>query len=231
MTLVRRQLAAFTLSALLVPGILVPEVLEAGDAKPPQEPSSPASSAEANPQTNRQDDQPADYSGKRSRVRLGGISVGAGFGYSSGPAWGRGYGGPGYGYWGPGAWNSMFWDPWLGPGMWPAMSFVHPGYWNGFAPGPGGGEVELRTPNKEDTVTIDGAYAGVAKDLKSFWLEPGVYVVGVSDEDGNVFEKKIYVLSGKTLRLNAVLAPAATDAETEPSASSDASGRKESATP
>lgn len=65
----------------------------------------------------------------------------------------------------------------------------------------------LRTPHKDDTVMVDGAYAGLAKDLKTFWLQPGVYLVGVTAANGRSFEKKIYVLSGKTLRISATLSP------------------------
>lgn len=157
---------------------------------------------------------PVDYSGG-SGIRLGGVFVGAGATFGNGPYWGPGrYGsGPyGFGWYGYFPWMSPLWSPWFaspfGPAFgWPAASWIHPGYWGGFAQSPGAGEVLLRTPHKDDTVMVDGAYAGLAKDLKGFWLEPGVYLIGVAAENGDSFEKKIYVLSGKTLRINATLSP------------------------
>jgi hypothetical protein len=131
------------------------------------------------------------------RVRLGGVSVSGG--YSHG--WGPGYWGPGY--WGP-YWRSpllwSYYDPfWYG-------SWMYPGYYTGYAQGPGMGEVKLAASDKDAVVLIDGAYAGEARKLKSMWLEPGVYNLEVRHGDTS-FERRIYVLSGKTLELRAELKP------------------------
>ena len=49
---------------------------------------------------------------------------------------------------------------------------------------------------------LDGALAGKADKLKNMWLEPGAYNLEV--RSGNKqFSQKVYVLSGKTLRLTA----------------------------
>jgi hypothetical protein len=129
-----------------------------------------------------------------TRVRLGGVSVSGG--YYSGPGW------YGPGYWSPAWWGPAMWRPW-GP-MWADPlwygAWAHPGYWNGFLQGPGMGEVKLSKPSEEAMVYLDGAYAGPAKKLKSMWLEPGVYSLEVRD-DGRTWQRKIYVLSGKTLAL------------------------------
>jgi hypothetical protein len=131
--------------------------------------------------------------GSRHRVRIGGISVGAGYSRWGGyPLWGAPYWG-GYGLWG-----YPYYDP-----SWPGFG-VHPGFYNGFAYGPGMGEVKLKAP-RDSEVYVDGAYAGPANKLKSMWLEPGVYSVEVRDESGASYEKRIYVLSGKTLNLRAHL--------------------------
>lgn len=134
--------------------------------------------------------------GDRPRVRLGGIS--AGVGYSSGPAWyGRGYpyGLPfayGYGYqpwWG-------FYDPfWYSP-------WIHSGLYRGFGQGPGMGEIKLNA-NKNASVYLDGAFAGMAGKLKSMWLEPGIYELQVTGTGGEDYRRKLYVLSGKTLQIKA----------------------------
>jgi len=129
------------------------------------------------------------------RVRLAGVSVSGG--YWSGPAWGPGYygWGPGLYGWGPGymwgpAWYNLMWY----------SGWAHPGYWTGFAQGPGMGEVKL-SADRDAMVYVDGAYAGSAGKLKSIWLEPGKYDVEIRDDGGRTWSRKIYVLSGKTLAL------------------------------
>lgn len=197
----------------------------AGDAKPPVTEDPPAGKSASSPASGHGDyEQPVDYS-RGTRVRLSGISVGAGVGFYNGPAWGPGWYGPGW--YGPRMWNALWWDPWFASPYWSGWampaSWIHPGYWGGFGQTPASGEIELRTPNKDDAVMIDGAFAGRAKDLKSFWLPPGIYVISVVDGDGNSFERKVYVLSGKTLRLTATLSPP--DAEPAPATKPEAETR------
>jgi hypothetical protein len=135
------------------------------------------------------------------RVRLGGVSVSAG--YASGPAWwGPGYWGPYYGGYGPGLWRP--WGPaWFDP-FWYG-GWAHPGFWRGFAQGPGMGEIKLNSAPKEASVYLDGAYAGQVAKLKTMWLEPGIYQLEVRDDGGATWQKKIYVLTGKTLDLRPAL--------------------------
>jgi hypothetical protein len=132
------------------------------------------------------------------RVRIGGISVNAG--YYNGPMW---Y--PYYGYGGgfyPGWSRYYMYDPfWYSP-------WLHPGLYTGFGYQPNMGEVKLNSPNKEAAVYIDGAYAGPAEKLKSLWLEPGAYNLEVRDAGGQRYERRVYVLSGKTLQIQAKLEPA-----------------------
>jgi hypothetical protein len=78
-------------------------------------------------------------------VRLGTISVGAGYGYYSGPAW--------FGYYPP-----FFYDPWIG-----YSSFASPVY---FVPQPDKGQVSLQGSYKDAEVYLDNAYAGTAATLK-----------------------------------------------------------------
>jgi hypothetical protein len=63
------------------------------------------------------------------------------------------------------------------------------------------GEIKLNDAPKEAMVYLDGAYAGQVAKLKSMWLQPGVYQLEVRDDAGSAWERKIYVLSGKTLDL------------------------------
>jgi hypothetical protein len=70
----------------------------------------------------------------------------------------------------------------------------------GFSRGEGLGEVKLDTEAKGASVYIDGGYAGQAKDRRSMWLRPGTYDLRLRD-DGRIYEQRVYVLSGKTLRV------------------------------
>ena len=133
----------------------------------------------------------------RTRVRLGGIYVGAGYSRYSG-YYPYGFGYPYWRYWGP--YWSPFWDYYV-----PMYYPFHPGFYNGFARGPNMGEVKLKAQPRDASVYIDGAYAGVAADLKTIWLEPGAYNLEVK-ADSRQFARRIYVLSGKTLRIDAGLA-------------------------
>jgi hypothetical protein len=128
----------------------------------------------------------------RPRVRLGGISIGAGYSHFSGPGFGY------YPYYGYGPYGYLY-DPFL-YGM-----YLHPGYVSGFGYGPGMGEVKLKSDDKSAWVFLDGALAGKADRLKTIYLEPGAYNLEVRSGDKR-FGQKIYVLSGKTLRLTAGLA-------------------------
>jgi len=119
-------------------------------------------------------------------VHLGTISIGAGYGYS-GPYWPGGYWA---GYYPPpffGGWYDPFWAPYYSP--------VY------YAPQVNNGQVNLQTSDKNAEVYLDGAYAGPASKLKSFWLAPGVYQLEVRATGQAPQEKRIYVLTGKTLKI------------------------------
>jgi hypothetical protein len=124
-------------------------------------------------------------------LRLGAVSVGAGYGWFSSP--------PYYPYslypFSP-FYSSLFQDPYWG-------YFYPAGYFNY---NDGKGEVRLSAPKQAD-VYLDNAYAGKAEKLKSIWLEPGAYDLSVSDLDRASYHQRIYVLSGKSLRITAKLEP------------------------
>jgi hypothetical protein len=129
----------------------------------------------------------------KTRVRLGGISVGGFY---------RHYSNLNY---------YPYYDPFFGPYYWwpyydLAFASYHPGFYNGFARSSGMGEVKLQA-QKGAEVLIDGAYAGFAEDLKSIWLHPGAYDLEVNAQGSQSFKKRIYVLSGKTVRIVATLRP------------------------
>jgi hypothetical protein len=135
----------------------------------------------------------ADGSSKWPRVRLGGIVVGAGYSHFSG---GRFYGYPGYGYPGWG-YTSAIYDPFF------YGIPLYAGNFYGYGPQAGRGEVKLHSVSKDASVFLDGAFAGEAGKLRTMWLDPGVYDLEVKPRIGTAYQKRIYVLSGKSLRIDA----------------------------
>jgi hypothetical protein len=118
-------------------------------------------------------------------VRLGTVSVGAGYGYYSGPVW------PGY-Y--PPFFYDPFYDPWIGYSFYPSPIYL--------VPQPDKGQVSLQGSYDDSEVYLDNAYAGTAATLKKFWLAPGVYELEVRPKDQAPKKKRIYVLTGKTLKVS-----------------------------
>ncbi len=114
-------------------------------------------------------------------VRLGTISIGGGYGYYSGPVWA--------GYYPP-----FLYDPWIGYSFFPAPVYL--------VPQPDKGQVSLQGSDKDAEVYLDNAYAGTAASLKKFWLAPGVYDLEVRPKDQPPKKKRIYVLTGKTLKVS-----------------------------
>ncbi len=119
------------------------------------------------------------------RIHFGGVMISAGYSHYSGY--------PYYGYYPP---YSYYDDPFL----W--TPFYAPGYFGGFNHRPGLGDVKIQVPDRGATVYLNGAYAGQLSDLKNIWLQPGVYHLEVRDSQSRLTQK-IYVLSGKTLKIAA----------------------------
>jgi hypothetical protein len=135
---------------------------------------------------------------KQTRVYLGGVSLSSGYNRFSGPTY---WGTPFYGYYG-----SQFWTP-----FWPSHS-PHDGLAvSGFYPaqnfqrGPNMGEIKLQADPTTASVFINDAYAGRVQDLRSMSLEPGVYNLRIETEGRPGFARRVYVLSGKTLEIEANL--------------------------
>jgi hypothetical protein len=143
-----------------------------------------------------------ESSGSQTHLRLGGIVVSAGYTHF----------GPGvypYGFpYGPfySPISAAWWDPFRGffPVNYPA------GYFN---QGDGKGEVKLNDAPKSASVYLNGGYAGTVEHLKSFWLDPGVYDLVLSTPDGSEYQQRVYVLTGKTLKIEAKLAKPIADGE------------------
>lgn len=130
---------------------------------------------------------------RKTRVKLGPVTVGGFYSHLSGPGY--------YGY------------PYYSRYSYPYAPFYHPGFFPGFGPAADKGEVKLQAEPKTAEVFLDGAYAGVAGDLKSMWLDPGAYNLTVKAEQRAPFAQRIYVLTGKTLRITAHPGPEKAEAK------------------
>ncbi len=156
--------------------------------------------------TKQEQSKPADNKGsakpeRKTHVRLGTVTVGAFYSRYSLPLY---YGYP-CGYW-PGA---LYREPYWGN----CVYSFRPAYFVSYLPGPDKGEVKLRVNAKDADVYLDGAYAGKAEHLKSMWLEPGAYDLEVTAKRQAAFHRRIYVLTGKTLRIDAALVPEKREAQ------------------
>ena len=126
------------------------------------------------------------------RIHLRGVSVGVGYSHFSRPYYPSFY--PPYysGYY-PGFWPGYYgWDPFWSPYGSPLAYNVR---------SDDKGEVHLKDASPQSEVYIDGAYAGLVKDLRTLWLAPGAYNVEVRTPNREPVQKKIYVLTGKTLNV------------------------------
>ncbi len=116
-------------------------------------------------------------------IRFGGITVSAGYAHYSGP----GYYAYGYPY---------FYDPFWSPFPWYA-----PAYYSVAMNRPMG-VLRLTGTDANSEVFIDGGYAGVAKDLKRLDLDPGVYTVEIHPPSGAAQQRRVYVISNKTVKVD-----------------------------
>lgn len=128
-------------------------------------------------------------------LRLGTIALGAG--YFSGPGF---YPYDPYPFFPFTREYSALWYPYWGP-----YSYFAPGY---FGYGSAKGEVKLAAEPKTAQVYVDRAYAGTADHLKNIWLEPGAYDLSLEANGREDFHQRIYVLSGKSLKITAKLVAA-----------------------
>lgn len=134
----------------------------------------------------------AGSQGSHPHIRFGGLTVGAGV--TSHVS--RFSGDYPYGY------APEYWDYSTYYSYSPILesAFYHPGYYTGFAWQPNLGNVKISAPDRTSLVYLDGALAGRLDKLKDMWLEPGAYDLEVRNSSHR-FTQKIYVLSGKTLRV------------------------------
>jgi hypothetical protein len=138
---------------------------------------------------------------KQTRVYVGGVSLTTGYNRFSGP-----------GYWETpfyGSYGSQFWTPFWRSHS-PYDGFAISGFYpaHNFQGGPNMGEIKLQAEPITASVFINDAYAGRVQDLRSMSLEPGVYNLRIEADGYPGFARKVYVLSGKTLKIEADLTAA-----------------------
>ncbi len=124
----------------------------------------------------------------------GGYRGGFRGGFRSGVVIGPAFG-PAYGPWG-------YWGPYSYPGY---GYYGYPGYYGGFSVPLNShrnqGQVKIDTKQKDAQVYINGAYAGIAKDMKSTWLKEGTYDLELRAPDGQNYTTQIYIAPGKTVHV------------------------------
>jgi hypothetical protein len=62
--------------------------------------------------------------------------------------------------------------------------------------------VKLKHITQDAAVFINGGFAGIGKDLDSFYLGPGSYELSVRRDGYKSIEKKLYVLTGKSIEVD-----------------------------
>ena len=96
------------------------------------------------------------------------------------PGFGWGWGSPWYGGWGWG-WG----NPW-------------------YYPGPTTGDVQIKTNRRNAEVYVDGGYVGRAGKVKKIPLRPGPHTIQLRNSQRHTFyQKQVYVVRGKTVKLDA----------------------------
>lgn len=97
---------------------------------------------------------------------------------------------PAYGPWG--YWGGYGYPGYLGPSYYGGFGYSHPN----------AGQLKIDTKQKDAQVYINGAYAGLAKEMKSTWLKQGTYDLELRAPDGQNYQQQIYVVSGKTMHVH-----------------------------
>lgn len=86
-----------------------------------------------------------------------------------------------------------WYSPWYG-GWWDTPSYYYT---------PRTGNVKIITKKKDASVYVDGAYVGRAGKVKKLPLRPGKHIIQLRNSSGHVFyQKRVYVVRGKTLKLD-----------------------------
>ena len=160
-----------------------------GEATPVANPGRPAQTDDPTPS---QADRRA--SNHQWHLRFDTFTVGAG--YARGPVF---YPYAPFGY----PFYSGFWAPY----QFPVWGFYSPNPAADLGYAENKGEVRLTGAPKSAKIYLDNAYAGTADQLKRMWLDPGAYDLAVSMPGRQTFRERLYILSGKVLKVAADQTP------------------------
>ena len=96
-----------------------------------------------------------------------------------------GFYGPGFGWYGPG---------WYGP-----YAYGYDGYGYRVA---NTGTIKIESKMKNDSVYVDGGFAGKVGDMKTFHLRTGAHDIEIKTPDGHsVYQEHVNVIGGNTIKL------------------------------
>ncbi len=91
-----------------------------------------------------------------------------------------------------------FYSPWY----WGPYGYGGPYLGYGYSMPAGMGKVKIETKLKDAGVYIDGAYAGTTSQTKDMLLRAGAHNIEVQAAGHPKYAERVYVLSGKTLKLS-----------------------------
>src|SRR5450755_62777 len=140
----------------------------------------------------------AENQDSKWHVKWGPVLMGASYSHFGGPFY-YSYGSPFDG----------FSRAWLWDSYW-AYPLSYPSGYFGYNDGRGEVKIALEPRGvdpKLAEVYVDNAFAGTADHLKNMWLEPGAHELSVLSKDRTVYRRRIYVLSGRSLKIAATLDP------------------------
>jgi hypothetical protein len=104
----------------------------------------------------------------------------------------------------------------VGPGFGPGW---YGPYYGMYPYGPYGapnvGQVKRDTKVKDAEVYINDSYAGTVGQLKTMWMRPGPYDISIQAPGRTRFKQRVYVIAGKTLKLEPNLRVQATPAPSD----------------
>ncbi len=115
------------------------------------------------------------------------------FGVGVGPIFPWGY----YGYYGPYGYGYPY--GWGYPAYY-GGGYAYGPYGYGYGYGRPVGEVQIKSPDPNAQIYINGALAGRAHDLKKMYLKPGTYTI--EQRIGNDVQKeRVYIVANRSLKI------------------------------
>ena len=64
------------------------------------------------------------------------------------------------------------------------------------------GKIKIKDADKYDQVYVNGSFAGTVDKLKNMRMDPGNYDIQINRQGRDLVNRRVYVLSGKTVEIN-----------------------------